>query len=376
MNGRVVGTLRLCGSRWEIIAEPDIMIRLKRLLPGVRMNRAAALYVSDTETMGRELDWITQRWVFDMSEEDREHLSKRAATDRAREELITSMVAGTATVTRQPDWLTPRLALRDYQRVAVDINRATGSTLIVDELGLGKTLTGLALLENPQARPALAVTLTGWLGRQWLNELDKFYPQLRGIEIRTTKAGQEFPKLCGPDGEIAYDLIVMNYAKLDAWRHHLAGQVRTVIFDEVQELRGPETLKYEAAAHIASQAKWVSALTATPIFNFSGEMFALLDVISHGCLGERDEFMREWAEPVSLTESRLGKVRVRDPQALRSHLISRGLFIRRTREDVGISLPAIETVEQFVPSDRETLDKLSGDAIEMARLNATHSGLP
>lgn len=364
---RIAGTIARHGQWWQITADPDIMIRVKRAIPGVKTSRAAALLVSDTEANGTELEWLLDRWTFDITPSDRAYLGQRAEADRAREVLVQGIITGTDTVTRGSQWLTSKLPLRDYQQVAVDMIRATGSTLIVDELGLGKTLVGLALLEDPDARPGLAVTLTGWLGQQWLQELRKFYPDLRGVEIKTTKAEEEFPRLW-KDEKFGYDLVVINYAKLASWRHHLAGTVRTVIFDEAQELRHQKSQKYEAAAHIASRSRVATGLTATPIFNYGGEMYSLMDGIRQGCLGDREEFMREWAGFGSLSADNNGKVRIENPEALRTHLAARGLFLRRSREDVGISLPAIETVEQYVPSDPDTLNKLSGDAIEMARL--------
>lgn len=365
---RVVGTISRHGKWWKLTADPDVMIRVKRAIPGVKTSRAAALIIADTDSNGTELEWLLQRWTFDITPDDLAHLTERADNARTREHLVQDVIAGTGQAPRGAHWVTPALPLRDYQQTAVDMIRATGATLIVDELGLGKSFVGLALLEDPAARPGLAVTLTGWLGQQWLNELTKFYPGLRGVEVKTTNAAEEFPRLWNGDGTFGYDLIVINYAQLASWRHHLAGTVKTAIFDEAQELRRPESLKYEAAAHIAAEARLVAGLTATPIFNRGGELFSSMDCISRGCLGDRDEFMREWAGFGSLGQQHNSKVTIENPEALRAHLISRGLFLRRTRDDVGISLPAIETVEQYVPSDPEVLQKLSGDAIEMARL--------
>lgn len=372
MTDRIVGTIEHRGRWWQIAADPDVMIRIKRAIPGVKTSRADALLVSDTEANGRELEWLMQRWTFDMSQRDRSHLDDQANADRKRERTVAGVMTGGERLPRGGDWLTSAHPLREYQQVAVDLIRATGSTLIVDELGLGKTLVGLALLEDPEARPALAVTLTGWLGQQWLNEVKKFYPQLRGTEIKTTKAVEEFPRLWGRDGRFGYDLIVMNYAKIKDWRHHLAGTVRTVIFDEAQELRRADSQKYDAATHIAEQANIAVGLSATPVFNYGGEIFSVMNALRNGCLGTREEFIREWAGYGSLGETNNGKVRIQNPEALRSHLTARGLFLRRTREDVGIELPSIETVEQFVPSDPETLNRLSGNAIELARLILAH----
>lgn len=379
MTGRVVGTLTRVDVRladepkapmWAITADPDVVIRLKRILPSIRTSRAETLYVSDTEQIARELEWVSDRWLFEMTAADRKHLRRRALADRRREALVAGIVGGTAAVEPQPDWISPSIPLRGYQRVAVDLAKASGALLLGDELGGGKTAMSLALLEDPAARPALAVILTG-LGGQWLRELNKFYPALRGYEIQSTKAGEEFAQLCGPDGEIAYDLILVNYAKLAAWRYHLAGKVRSVIFDEVQELRRPESLKYEAAEHIASGATTRIGLSGTPIYNFGGEIFAVMNGLDRGCLGQRSEFMREWCGGATTSVEATGtmaKVRVDKPEALRAHLEGRGLYLKRTLEEMGIEIPGAMAIEQMVPSDTAKYDQLSGNAIEMARL--------
>lgn len=380
MTGRVVGTIERLSAgndimdaaarNWKIIAEPDIVIRLKRILPAIRTGRADALYLSDTEPICRELEWITSRWLFDMSPDDRAHLSSRAADDQKREDLVTAIIGGAATVTPSPDWATPAIPLRGYQRIAADLAKASGALLIGDELGGGKTAMSLAVLEDPAARPALAVILTG-LGGQWLRELNKFYPHLSGIELRTTKADEELPRLLCPDGQIAYDLILVNYAKLSSWRYHLAGRVRSVIFDEAQELRRPDSLKYQAAAHIAAEAKTRIGLSATPVYNFGGEIFAIMDALSKGSLGHRSEFMREWCGGTTMhyaDANAMGKVSVDNPEGLRAHLEGRGMFLRRTLDQMGIDIPGAMTLEQVVPSDTAKYEELSGNAVEMARL--------
>lgn len=379
MTGRVVGAIKHVtgtwgdqtaqSTAWEITAEPDIVIRLKRILPSIKTNRSASLILSDTETIGRELEWITTRWQFDMTDADRQHLHHRSAADQKREELVAGILGGTASVAPNHDWLTSHIPLRDCQRVAADLAKSSGALLLGDELGGGKTAMSLAILEDPAARPALAVTLTG-LGGQWLRELNKFYPQLRGVEVRSTNANEEFPNLCGPDGEIAYDLIVVNYAKLAAWRYHLAGKVRSVIYDEAQELRRPGSLKYEAAAHISAEATNRIGLSGTPVYNFGGEIFAIMDNLYQGCLGQRDEFLREWCggNETGSDTGTMAKVRVDNPEALRAHLESRGLYLSRTLEEMGIDVPGALPIEQMVLSDAATYQKLSGNAIEMAKL--------
>lgn len=361
-----VGTIRRQSHWWIISAEPQIMMRLKRVLPGVRLSKADSLAVTATEEMAQEIEWVLQRWSFDMSTNDRDELAAKAQAANERELLVDRIRGGTGFLTPGPGWLTPAHPLRDYQRLATDLIRTTNSTLIVDELGLGKTLMSLALLEDPAARPAVAVTLTGLPG-QWLRELGKFYPQLTGVELKTTKADKELRRILKGGEHVAYDLIVMNYAKLAALGPVLAQYANTVIFDEIQELRRTESLKYQGAEHLVSKGAMVCGLSATPVYNFGGEMYSVMNIVRPGCLGARDEFLREWSGAGGFRDSD-SKVRIKNPAALRSHLTRRGLFLRRTRADVGIQLPAIESIEQLVPSDAGILNELSGNAIEMARL--------
>lgn len=377
MTGRVVGTIKhvrghvdgQATTAWAITADPDVVIRIKRILPSIRTSRSETLYVSDTDQLCRELEWITSRWNFGMSDEDRQYLHERADDDQEREQLVANIIAGTATVTTNPDWLTPQVPLRGYQRIAADLVKASGVLLIGDELGGGKTAMSLAVLEDPAARPALAVIKSG-LGLQWLRELRKFYPQLSGYEIKTKNAEVEFPKLCGPDGKIAHDLILVTYAKLASWRYHLAGKVRSVIFDEIQELRRPESQKYEAASHINREAVVRVGLSATPVYNYGGEIFAIMDSLDRGCLGHRDEFLREWCGGTSPSADAgtMAKVSVDNPEGLKAHLEGRGMYLRRSLEEMGIDIPGAMTIDQVVPSDTAMFEKLSGDAIEMAKL--------
>ncbi|TGB37907.1 DEAD/DEAH box helicase [Mycolicibacterium peregrinum] len=361
-----VGTIRRQSHWWIISAEPQIMMRLKRVLPGVKLGKADSLAVTATEEMAQEIEWVLQRWSFDMSTSDRDELAEKAHAANERELLVDRIRGGTGFLTPGAGWLTPAHPLRDYQRLATDLIRTTNSTLIVDELGLGKTLMSLALLEDPAARPAVAVTLTGLPG-QWLRELGKFYPQLTGVELKTTKADKELRRIFKGGEHVAYDLIVMNYAKLATLGPVLAPYVQTVIFDEIQELRRSESLKYQGAEELVSKGAMVCGLSATPVYNFGGEMYSVMNVVRPGCLGARDEFLREWSGTGYSRDSD-SKVRIKNPGALRSHLTRRGLFLRRTRADVGIQLPAIESIEQLVPSDSNILNELSGNAIEMARL--------
>ncbi len=369
MNARVLGRYRwvASGDVWEVEAAPEVMIRLKRIFPRVAATTRGTVTLTSTMEVARDLEWLTDRWPMAATGEDRRRLRAMANEHRRAESAVQQVLSGAALpVGDGPGWVAPRVPLRGYQHSARDLVWATGGVLVADELGMGKTFTSLALLEQPLARPALAVTLTGAMPKQWRRQLDEFYPELTSIEVRN---GPFHP--LQKRGRTA-DLIVMNYAKLAKWQHHLKGLVRTAIFDEVQELRRAESDRYKAAATVAGAASYRIGLSGTPIYNYGGEIYNVIDVLRPGALGSREEFAREWCHTSGLDT----KTRVHDPSALRSYLGSQGLLLARTLDDAGIEVPRVIPVEQAVPSDPKVLKELDGNAVALARLILDQSANP
>ena len=60
--------------------------------------------------------------------------------------------------------------------------------------------------------------------------------------------------------------------KLGGWAETLAGVTKSIIYDEIQELRRSESNKYAGAMHISEQASLITGLSATPIgfWKYSG----------------------------------------------------------------------------------------------------------
>jgi hypothetical protein len=230
-----------------------------------------------------------------------------------------------------------------------------GRLLLVDDVGLGKTFTGLLLLKAADALPAVVVCQTH-LTSQWLHQLSLTWDDLRGYEV---KKGQPYDLTTVCDGHEP-DVIVVPYSKIGNWGDHLAGRVRTVIFDEIQELRHPGTVKYQGSTRVANDATYRIGLTATPIYNYGAEVHSVLDAIAPGALGSATEFNREWTTGF--------KGRVHSPEALGEHLRDESLMLVRTRKDVGRELDEPIRIPQHVDTDEATFERAKGDAMEMARL--------
>lgn len=331
------------GRDWCIECEPHVRIKLKRLFIRAKVGPRIVRVRSTLETC-RDLEWFLSRYPLRAIKEDAEELAVAASRHRDDAERLTAIYDSDGT-----DYeLT--LPLRSYQRKAADVALHTGSLMLCDDVGLGKTAVAIACLAQACVRPAVVVTLTH-LTRQWEREIARFAPSLRAHIIHSTT-----PYALG--GGDAPNVVIMNYHKLFGWEERFHG-VRGIVFDECQELRRHESRKYAAAFNIADRCDFRLGLSATPIYNYGSEMFNVLGVLRPGALGTRDEFSREWTD---------GGERVSDPRGLGSFLRDEGLMLRRTRSQVGRELPPLSVVHHHVDCDTKALEEISDDCLALCKL--------
>lgn len=347
---RTYGSIHMAGESWNIDAEAHVVIRLKRLF-GKLGKSAKRLSIRHTPDVARDLAWVMERYPLMISDGDRKMLDQATALHIERSERFVRVLSGADA----PRAFALKLPAREYQLVAADLALQQGGLLIADEVGLGKTCSSICVLTDPTTRPALVVTLTH-LPKQWTKEIARFAPTLRTHVLKKTK----------PYPLPACDVIVTSYSKLSGWAPALAGTMKAVVFDEVQELRHPGSERAQAAREIANGCAYRVGLSATPIFNYGNEFFNVLDVLRPGELGTKSEFVQEWCSEPDMR----GNASVRDPKAFGAYLREQGLMIRRTRQDVGRELPGLTIVPHTVSSGDvfEELDKDGkGDVTELAR---------
>ena len=186
--------------------------------------------------------------------------------------------------------------LLNFQKEGLDfLLKSSGNALLADEMGLGKTVQTLAYLATEkQALPALVIAPLVTL-RNWQREVGKFMKKksrngrlienevASSVVIRTGKSQ--------PIGK--FDFYIINYELLEKRLPDLSQlDLKTVICDEVQNLRSKTTKKYTAVKKLAAlqSVKYRIGLSGTPIYNRGSEIWPIVDILRPGMLGSFKEF--------------------------------------------------------------------------------------
>lgn len=345
-------------NTWIIEAAPHVLIKLRRMFPRVS-RRDGFVGMADTTETSRDLEWFLSRYPLEYVGDAESRLSERARKHRDGEALVDKLLKGVMPA------MNFKLALpaREYQKLGGTLFLNTDGILIADEMGTGKTVTAICGLTDGRARPALVVTLTS-LPKQWESELRKFAPRLTTHILQGTRP-YDITKRC--DGKFP-EVVITSYSKLDGWWETLSvsGLFKSVVFDEVQELRnGDKTDKGKAAYAIRKKVKYCAGLSGSPVFNMGGEIRPVLEAVRPGALGSHSEFQKEWTTGDAENP---GKLKIKDPKALGAYLIDSGLMIRRTTKDIGRELPERTRVPHQIDTDATEFKKVESKALELSRI--------
>lgn len=323
MNGRVD-----FGTGWIVDGlKPHVSMRFKDVFKGIPFGAVPPYFLRDRPAIAADLEWFMQRYPLDMTDRARERLAAGAAEYRAN-------LARTEMICR-PDYVAPEFGgfrepekAHAYQRRAAELLRATGRLLLLDDVGLGKTVSALASIADGWGLPA-AVVVQPHLSAQWVTQYVNRFTHLRALEVKDRNA-RTLP---------AADVYVFRYSNIAAWVDVVETLgIRTVIFDEIQELRhGDATDKGRAAKAFRDVADHLLGLTATPIYNYGSEIWNVVEIVAPGALGSWNEFIVNWCT------SHGAHWIVKDPEALGAYLQDEGIALRRTNDDeeVASTLPGL-----------------------------------
>jgi superfamily II DNA or RNA helicase len=336
---------------WEISAEPHVMIRLKRWFAKVDSTAYGKVRISASPDVAADLSAFIVRYPLALLPSERV-LKEQVDQYRERQSIVSRILEGGY----EPKSFSLKLPARDYQKVAADMWLNMGGLLLADDIGTGKTISALCGLTNSKTLPALVVCPTH-LTIQWSEQIAKF----TNLTSHILKKGTPYDILKYTNDKLP-DVIICNYHKLAGWCETLSF-VSSVIFDEAHELRHRGSQKYAAAKFLSETTNFRIGLTASPVVNYGGEIWNVINLLCPDRLGTWEEFLREWCSWIHSD-----KPRIKDPAAFGTFLRSEGIMLRRTRKEVDRELPPVTIIPHQISSDVSVFDTMKGNAAELAKL--------
>ena len=181
--------------------------------------------------------------------------------------------------------------------------------------------------------PALIVSPRSLLPN-WERETARFTPELKLQLIDGPDRAARIARL--PE----FDLGLTSYGLLRRDLDLYAGrQFSTVVLDEAQHIKNPETQNAQAAFRLQARSRFV--LTGTPMENSVRDLWSLMNFVVPGYLGSRADFRERYEKP--LTTGRDPTIQRRLARRLQPFLL------RRCKAEVAPELP--EKIEQVVPCE-------------------------
>lgn len=317
---------------WTIThAQPHVWIKLKSIF--LKIPQWATEYAfANTPENCADLHWFMQRYPLALEPAHQALLKKQ----KQKHEAVVAELEKIFLPQYQPAdiQLKEGFAARGYQKLFSEMFLRCQRMLLGDDYGLGKTLQSLLPMMDKRTLPALVVVQTH-LAHQWKEDNIEKFTNLRAVILNGRKPYSLPPA----------DVYIIRYSCLAGWVNALLElKLKYVVFDEAQELRRTESDKYRAAAKLSEAAMFCLGVTATPIYNYGEEVFNIMNALKPHCLGAEADFRREWC-------SGQGK-RVTDPVALGTYLRDQHLFLRRTKQEVGLELPQVNTLTYAVGYDQ------------------------
>jgi SNF2 family DNA or RNA helicase len=254
--------------------------------------------------------------------------------------------------------------LLNFQKEGLDfLLKSSGNALLADEMGLGKTVQTLSYTATEkQTFPLLVVAPLVTL-KNWEREIEKFLKKKSrngrildsespSVTIIRTGKSHELPKT---------DIYIINYELLFKRNEDISKLgIRTIVCDEVHNLRSKTTQKYKAVKKLAALPSilYRIGLSGTPIYNRGSEIWPIIDIIKPGLLGS----FKEFCEYFCYVNDKGKAIVLENKRASLRNELQKHVMLRRKKADVLKELKDKVRYKEVIAADTdyylEELDKI------------------
>ncbi len=156
MAVKTYGNIFFDGTKWVMDkAEPHVCIKLKSIFQKIQKTSTVPFNFEDTPENAADLLWFMDRYPMSIAAKDKERMKQSRILFVNKINTIEQILT--------PGYLPREVVLnagelaRPYQIVGAEFHASVNRCLIGDDLGLGKTLTGILTMLTPGALPCIVV---------------------------------------------------------------------------------------------------------------------------------------------------------------------------------------------------------------------------
>ena len=230
-----------------------------------------------------------------------------------------------------PDTL--NATLRDYQyegfRWMVRLDHWGAGACLADDMGLGKTVQTITfLLYKAKLGPSLVIAPTSVVSN-WKSELARFAPSLNVVLLNHADDRKQVLQEA-----TAGDVVLTTYGLMPQMEEELAKvDWNVVCLDEAHSIKNRQTKTSSAVMALKANSRLL--LTGTPVQNYLGELWNLLQFLNPGLLGSYEAFAKKYITP-------------ENPDLTALRRMVQPFILRRTKAEVLDELPEKTEITRLV----------------------------
>lgn len=243
--------------------------------------------------------------------------------------------------------------------------KRNGRALIADEMGCGKTVQAIGLIQHYRTSHPVLILVQPNLIHQWREEILKFAGSMfKAKDIQIPKTANDV--ISGTAVSIVpFSLL----AALVEKKHISPAQFGMVVVDESHNLKNMETQKTMAALPFLKAAPIALCLSGTPATNRPAELYSQLHGLLPEVFSDKDGFeVRYCDQKPSRFDPRVKEAKGCTNQEELNTLLCSMVMIRRLKDDV-VTLPPKERQLRRVKPDSAWVPELTALQRELKQID-------
>lgn len=256
--------------------------------------------------------------------------------------------------------------LRDYQKEGIKFmyecisgirNPNEFGCILADSMGLGKTLTTLALIYTlirkdapyPSFIKKVLIITPATLVENWGNEINKWFNKKFNYKLYDSKNKQK-QSLVNDFIKGYNQVLIISYDSLNNLKGKLDKVCDLIVCDEAHRLKNHNTISYKTIDRIQTKRKII--LTGTPLQNYVQEFYNCVNLVNNRVLGSWNVFKENYVNPIMKAQNEECDDEEKEEARSKSIEIwkrTEKFILRRTCELISCDLPPRHEYLVFLP---------------------------